>query len=305
MKPDSHDLNDLMYFSYVVEHGGFSAAERVLGISKSRLSRRVSELETSLGVRLMQRSTRKLALTEAGQLFYRHCQAMLAEAQAAVDIVHSLRDSPRGSVRVSVPVTISQTFLSQVMPDFLHRYPEVRVILSVTNRVIDLYEDAIDVALRVWRTEQMLVAAPSLLKPNAPPLTPSELAQFDSIDVPSTDGRHVFRLIAPDGTRHEFEHEPRLVTADLGMIRDAVLRGVGIAALPEMMYGAALRTGQMSPVMPGWTFPTAQLYAVFLSRQGMVPAIRAFVDFLVESINDSNRFPGECPLPTEPARETV
>ena len=100
MKPDSHDLNDLMYFSYVVEHGGFSAAERVLGISKSRLSRRVSELETSLGVRLMQRSTRKLALTEAGQLFYQHCKAMLAEAQAAVDIVHSLRDSPRGSVRV-------------------------------------------------------------------------------------------------------------------------------------------------------------------------------------------------------------
>ena len=149
MKPDSHDLNDLMYFSYVVEHGGFSAAERVLGISKSRLSRRVSELEASLGVRLMQRSTRKLALTEAGQLFYQHCKAMLAEAQAAVDIVHSLRDSPRGTVRVSVPVTIAQTLLTDVMPDFLHRYPEVRVILRVTNRVVDLFEDSIDIALRV------------------------------------------------------------------------------------------------------------------------------------------------------------
>src|SRR5258708_16490845 len=129
MKPDSHDLNDLMYFSYVVEHGGFSAAERVLGISKSRLSRRVSELETSLGVRLMQRSTRKLALTEAGQLFYQHCQAMLAEAQAAVDIVHSLRDSPRGSVRVSVPVTLAQTFLSAVIPAFLPPHPPVPPLL--------------------------------------------------------------------------------------------------------------------------------------------------------------------------------
>src|ERR1700760_4545760 len=135
MKADSHDLNDLMYFSHVVEHGGFSAAERVLGISKSRLSRRVSELEASLGVRLLQRSTRKLALTEAGQLFYQHCQAMLAEARAAVDVVQSLRDSPRGTVRVSVPVTVAQTFLSAVMPDFLHRYPEVRVVLRVTNRV--------------------------------------------------------------------------------------------------------------------------------------------------------------------------
>jgi DNA-binding transcriptional LysR family regulator len=320
MKTDSHDLNDLMYFSYVVEHGGFSAAERVLGISKSRLSRRVSELETSLGVRLMQRSTRKLALTEAGQLFYQHCQAMLAEAQAAVEVVQSLRDSPRGTVRVSVPVTVAQTFLSAVMPDFLHRYPEVRVVLRVTNRVVDLYEDGIDVALRVrseppasstlvarplWRSEQMLVAAPSLLKPNAPPLQPSELAQFDTIDLPSSDGRHVFRLIAPDGRRHEFEHEPRLVTADLGMIREAVMRGVGIAALPDMMYLAALRSGQMSPVMPGWTFPAPQLYAVFLSRLGMVPAIRAFVDFLVESIEDGMRFPGECPLVIEPAHETV
>src|SRR5258708_5478504 len=138
MKPDSHDLNDLMYFSYVVEHGGFSAAERVLGISKSRLSRRVSELETSLGVRLMQRSTRKLALTEAGQLFYQHCQAMLAEAQAAVDIVHSLRDSPRGSVRVSVPVTLAQTFLSAVMGGLLHRYPPGRAVRDVMRPVLAL-----------------------------------------------------------------------------------------------------------------------------------------------------------------------
>ncbi len=176
MKADSHDLNDLMYFSHVVEHGGFSVAERMLGISKSRLSRRVSELEASLGVRLLQRSTRKLALTEAGQLFDQHCQAMLAEARAAVDVVQSLRDSPYGTVRVSVPVTIAQTFLSRVMPDFMHRYSEMRVVLRVTNRVVDLFEDAIDVALRVrselpansnvvarplWGTEQMLVAAPS------------------------------------------------------------------------------------------------------------------------------------------------
>src|SRR5580698_2459633 len=261
MKIDSHNLNDLREVHQVVEHGGFSAAERVLGISKSRLSRRLTELEASLGVRLLQRSTRKLALTEAGQLFYQHCQAMLSEAQAAVNVVQQLRSSPRGTVRVSVPVTISQTFLSAIMPDFLHRYPEVRVVMRVTNRVVDLYEDGIDVALRVrseppasstlvarplWRSEQMLVAAPSLLKPNAPPLQPSELTQFDTIDVPSSDGRHVFRMIAPDGTRHEFEHEPRLVTADLGMIREAVMRGVGIASLPDMMYLAPLRSGQMS-----------------------------------------------------------
>ncbi len=309
MNIDAHNLNDLMYFSQVVEHGGFSAAERVLGISKSRLSRRLTELEATLGVRLLQRSTRKLALTEAGQLFYQHCQAMLAEAQAAMNAVQQLRASPRGTVRVSVPVTLSQTMMSRLLPEFLRRYPEVRVQVRVTNQVIDLFEDSIDIALRVrseppenanivvrplWRTEQMLVGSPSLLGQNAPPLVPDDLVRFETLDTPSGDGRHVFNLIAPDGTRHVHEHEPRLVTADLMTIREAVLDGVGIAALPEMMYGGALRAGQLSPVMPGWTLPVPQLYAVFVSRQGMPPAVRSFVDFLVEKLDNDYREP-ECP----------
>jgi DNA-binding transcriptional LysR family regulator len=310
MQLDSHNLNDLMYFAQVVEHGGFSAAERVLGISKSRLSRRVAELETLLGVRLLQRSTRKLALTEAGQRFYRHCQAMLSEAQAAMNAVQELRSSPRGTVRVSVPVTVSQTLLSGILPEFLLRYPEVRVSIRVTNRVIDLYEDSVDVALRVrseppdnsnivvrplWRTEQMLVGSPSLLSQNAPPLVPEDLDRFETLDAPSADGRHVFHLIAPDGRRYIHEHEPRVVTADLSTIREAVIAGIGIAALPEMMYGAAMRTGQLSPVMPGWSLPTPQLFAAFVSRQGMVPAVRAFLDYLVEVL-DRGKFESiECP----------
>lgn len=310
MQLDSQNLNDLMYFAQVVEHGGFSAAERVLGVSKSRLSRRVAELEASLGVRLLQRSTRKLSLTEAGDRFFRHCQVMLSEAQAAMNAVQELRSSPRGTVRVSVPVTVSQTLLSGILSEFLLRYPEVRVSIRVTNRVIDLYEDSVDVALRVrsdppdnanivvrplWRTQQMLVGAPSLLSQHAPPLTPADLERFQTLDTPSADGRHVFQLIAPDGRRHMHEHEPRLVTADLSTIREAVLDGVGIAALPEMMYGAALRAGQLSPVMPGWTLPTPQLFAVFVSRQGMVPAVRAFVDFLVEKLDETNHTMVECP----------
>ena len=312
MKIDSHNLNDLMYFSQVVEHGGFSAAERVLGISKSRLSRRLTELEGSLGVRLLQRSTRKLALTEAGQLFYQHCQAMLSEAQAAVNVVQQLRSSPRGTVRVSVPITMSQTIMTQILPEFMHRYPEVRIVMRVTNRVVDLFEDSIDVALRVrseppqsanivvrplWRTQQMLVGAPSLLNQNAPPLVPADLTRFETLDVSTGDGRHVFNLIAPDGTRHAHEHEPRLVSGDLMLIREAALAGVGIAALPEMMYGSALRTGKLSPVMPGWTLPMPQLYAVFLSRQGMVPAVRAFVDYLVEMLDPDigKHITAECP----------
>jgi len=299
MDIDTSNLNDLMYFAQVVEHGGFSAAERVLGISKSRLSRRLSELEAALGVRLLQRSTRKLALTEAGEMFYQRCQAMMQEARGAVHAVSQMSASPRGNVRVSVPVTMSQMVLSHILPDFLARYPEVRVTMRVTNRIADLFEDPIDIALRVrsepppnanivvrplWRTTQLLVGAPSLLQKNAVPLVPSELLQYPTLDTPTGDGRHIFRLTAPDDTVHDVEHEPRLVTADLTCIREAALAGLGIAALPEMMYRDALMSGKLSPVMPGWRLPPPQLYAVFLSRQGMMPAVRAFVDFLVEHL---------------------
>jgi DNA-binding transcriptional LysR family regulator len=306
MSEATPNLNDLMYFSHVVEHGGFSAAERVLGISKSRLSRRLTELEASLGVRLLQRSTRKLALTEAGQLFYQHCQAMLSEARAAVDTVQQMRASPRGTVRVSVPVTISQTMMVNVVPEFLRRYPDVKLVMHVTNRVVDLYEDGVDVALRVrsepprntniiarplWRTRQMLVGAPSLLRQHSPPLTPADLKHYATLDTPVSDNRHVFNLIDPEGNVHDHDHEPRLVTADMQLIRDAVQQGIGIAALPEMLYGDLLRSGQLSPVMPGWSLPQPQMYAVFLSRQGMMPALRAFVDHLVEMI-ESGHGPG-------------
>jgi DNA-binding transcriptional LysR family regulator len=315
---DAHNLNDLMFFCQVVEHGGFSAAERVLGISKSRLSRRLSELETTLGVRLLQRSTRKLALTEAGQLFYRHCQAMMSEARAAMDAVQQLRTAPRGTVRVSAPVTVSQTTLTRLLPEFMQRYPEVRVQVNVTNRAIDLFEDSIDVALRVrsdppadssivvrplWRSEQRLLGAPELLRRYPVPRVPADLDVFETLDTPVGDGRHVFNLISPDDTRHTYEHDPRLVTGDLLTIREAMLAGAGIAALPEMMY-SALRPGQLEIVMPGWSLPVPQLYAVFVSRQGMVPAVRVFVDYLVEKLDNGAATRFET-VPNCPSTETV
>jgi DNA-binding transcriptional LysR family regulator len=317
MDVDTQNLNDLMYFAQVVEHGGFSAAERVLGISKSRLSRRLSDLEANLGVRLLQRSTRKLALTEAGQVFYQHCQAMLQEARGALDAVTQLSATPRGNVRVSVPVTMSQMVMSHILPDFLARYPEVKVTMMVTNRVIDLFEDPVDIALRVrsepprsanivvrplWRTTQMLVGSPSLLQQNSVPLTPADLLQYPTLSTPSPDSRHVFHLSAPDDTVHDIEHDPRLVTADLTCIREAVLAGLGIAALPEMMYHDALLSGRLSPVMPGWRLPPPQLYAVFLSRQGMMPAVRAFIDFLVECLAPDGTWAVSADAPGGPLR---
>ena len=144
-----NDLNDLYYFAMVVEHSGFAAAERALGIPKSRLSRRISQLETDLGARLLQRSTRRFAVTDVGQSVYRHAQAMLAEAGAAREVVDRLSAEPRGLVRVSVPVGIAQQLMPQLLPDFLARYPKVRVQMHVSNRRVDVINEGFDVAIRV------------------------------------------------------------------------------------------------------------------------------------------------------------
>src|SRR3546814_18715519 len=131
------DLNDLYYFSAVVDHGGFAAAERALGIPKSRLSRRISQLETELGVRLLQRSTRRFAVTDVGQGVYRHAQSMLAEAQAAREVVDRLSAEPHGVVRVSVPVGLAQRQIPALLPDFLPKYPPVRVQSQEHTRRVD------------------------------------------------------------------------------------------------------------------------------------------------------------------------
>ena len=190
------DLNDLYYFAMVVEHGGFAAAERALGIPKSRLSRRISQLETDLGVRLLQRSTRRFAVTDVGNSVYRHAQSMLAEAQAAHEVVDRLSAEPRGVIRVSVPVGMAQQQMPKLLPEFLARYPQVRVQLLVSNRRVDIINEGIDVALRVrskldddgslvmrsfGQIQELLVASPQYLKRAGRPTEPEQVTSTCSL----------------------------------------------------------------------------------------------------------------------------
>lgn len=143
------DLNDLHYFACIVEAGSFAEAGRMLGVPKSRLSRRIAQLENRLGVRLLQRTTRQLALTDVGQRVYQHCQAMNSEAEAAFEVALQVQSAPRGRVRMSCPIAIAQNLLAGVLPEFMLRYPEVELQLDVSNRRVDLIEEGVDIALRV------------------------------------------------------------------------------------------------------------------------------------------------------------
>ena len=293
------DLNDMIYFAEVVERGGFAAAGRVLGIPKSRLSRRVSELESQLGVRLLHRTTRKLSLTDVGEAFLRHCQAVRESAQAAADTVAQVQTEPRGTLRVSCPVTIAHSVLGELMPAFLARYPLVRVEMLVSNRAVNLVEEGVDVGLRVRdnvegsasmvvkrldRTSQVLVASPRLLERQGTPRTLADLAKLDSIAMSAQDGKASWSLIGPGGVRETVQHQPRYVADDLLTLKFGAVAGTGICWLPDYMCQDEIRLGTLVRVLPDWAQPQGIFHAVFPSRRGLAPAVRKFLDFLADTV---------------------
>lgn len=292
-----HDLNDLYYFAMVVDHSGFAAAERALGIPKSRLSRRISQLETDLGVRLLQRSTRRFSVTDVGQSVYRHAQSMLAEAQAAHEVVDRLSAEPRGVIRVSVPVGLAQQQLPKLLPEFLARYPLVRVHLLVGNRRVDVINESIDVALRVrskldddgslvmrsfGQIQELLVASPGYLRGMGRPTSPEQLSEHVTMSVSEDEARQRWELHGPDDEVRRVELKPRVMGFDFPMLMSLAQQGVGITLLPETICAEAVRRGELEVVLPQWRLPQGIFHAVFASRRGLLPAVRVFIDFLAE-----------------------
>lgn len=292
-------LDDLYYYAMVVRHGGFAAAGRALGVPKSRLSRHVNTLEEQLGVRLLQRSTRRFVVTDTGQQLFRHCEAMLAEAEAALEVVESARSEPRGRIRVACPVAVAETMLAPVLPRFLAQHPKVRVDLVVSNRRVDLLGEGFDAALRVRTTPsgedgvvmrsfaelcELLVASPAYLAATGAPEKPADLAMHQILAFDAERERHAWELRGADGSESRVELQPRLCCHSFPVLLQSALAGLGIALLPESTVRAALARGELLPVLPGWSLPQGIFHVVFPHRRGLLPAVRAFIDFLAETM---------------------
>ncbi|MBK6868554.1 MAG: LysR family transcriptional regulator [Burkholderiales bacterium] len=290
------DLNDLAYFAHVAEHGGFAAAERATSIPKSKLSRRVAELEARLGVRLIQRSTRRFAITDIGQRTLQHARAMLAEAASVQALATEHTAAPRGTVRLSCPPALLQHAVGDMLARFLNAWPQVSVQLQATNRNVDVWQDGVDLALRVRApgaalpqdeivkplalSPHVLVAAPRLLTNAAPPATPAELARLPTLGLGNSPEQGRWRLLGPGGAQAELLLNPRLVADDMDVLLCAALSGVGCAALPRLMVHGALARGDLLELLPGWAPPPGLVQAAFASRQGMRPAMRQLLDAL-------------------------
>ncbi len=289
------DLNDLYYFAQVVDHGGYASAGRALGIPKSKLSRRIMELEERLGVRLLQRSTRKLTVTEIGQEFYRHCVAMLVEAEAAQEAIDRSRLGPQGLIRVSCPPALVCFAIGPIVARFMAANPRVSVELDSTSRRVDVIGEGIDIAIRVrfppfedsdlamrilGASPQRIVGSPKLIAALPAPINPADLASLPSLGLGPLNREHVWQLSGPNEASVRIQYTPRLVTDDMSQLLQAAIESVGVVQLPDLVAEGALRSGALVSLLPEWTPAAGTVQAIFPTRRGLLPSVRALIDFL-------------------------
>lgn len=296
------DLNDLYYFVQIVDHGGFAPAARATGLQKSKLSRRIRNLEDRLGVRLLNRSSRRFSVTDVGQEYYRHCVAMLVEAAAADQAIAALRAAPGGVVRLACPTGLLQIQFGALIARFAARHPAVEIHLSSLNRPVDVIAEGFDLAIRarfppledtglVMRklddSRQCLVASPSLLA--GPLRSPADLDGLPSLALAPASGAFQWRLESADGQWASIRHAPRIVTDDMATLRAAAIEGLGVVQLPTLLAWPDVTAGRLVDLLPGWRPPAAIVHAVFPSRRGLLPSVRALLDFFAEECASARR----------------
>ena len=310
-----HDLNDLYFFHTVVSCNGFAAGARHIGVPKSTLSKRVAQLENRLNVRLLERTTRSLRTTDVGREFYEHCQVMLAGAEAAEAVAAQSRAEPQGLVRVSCPPGLIQYMMVTLLPGFLARYPKVRIQLQVFHRPADLIEDRVDVALRgrmrletdpslivrpLGCSRPVLAMNPALLANRAAPTTVDQLADFPTLSTTEDAAGDCWELEGPDGVVQFFRHQPRLFCSSLDIVRASAIAGLGLALLPKQFCWLNFKSGELLHVLPGWHSREFIIHVVFMSRRGMLPSVRALIDYLASEVPTITEDPPAPPSPGEP-----
>jgi DNA-binding transcriptional LysR family regulator len=304
------DLNDFLYFVQVVDRGGFTAAGRTLRIPKSTLSHRIQQLESDLGVRLLNRTSRRFGMTDAGAEFYRHATAMLREAELAEAAIRHRLHEPTGTVRCTAAVATMQFAMCGPIADFLARHPKVDVVAHATDRFVDIVGENFDVAVRahsdplpdstlVQRTltpaPWFLFAGARYLDANGPLHRPRDLAKHPALFMMRTGVDPIWRLRRAGGRKEEVlvPLTPRLLLDDMLSLKRAAIGGLGVVALPGYVCRDEVQSGALRQVLPGWIADDSTLTALMPYRQGLLPSVRAFVEHLAAELPKAVRIPAE------------
>jgi DNA-binding transcriptional LysR family regulator len=297
-----YDLNDYFYYSAVVANGGFASASRALGIPRSQLSRRVSRLEGELGARLIERSTRFFRVTDIGHQFYEKCRHLLDEAESARALVSELQETPHGLIRLGCPLALVDVSVATFLPEFLERYPEIRVEVVGQDSKGDLINDALDLEIRadiggetqttltmrrLGRSRKVLVAGGLLIAEAGKIRTPSDLVNLPTISMGRSGRPPSWMLHDAFGREQSVPIQPRLVCRSLSAVLGAVRSGLGISLLLETSCGEHLESGDLVRILPDWEGIESEFYVVFTTSRGLPNRVRALIDFLVEKTRGS------------------
>jgi DNA-binding transcriptional LysR family regulator len=288
------DLERMAIFARVVEMKSFSAAARHLNISKSLVSKQVTQLEKSVGARLLNRTTRALSLTDAGAVFYEHCMHIVQELEEAKLAVSRLHSEPRGMLRISSSVAFGRLHIAPALPEFLAAYPELKIDMVTTDRFVDLAEEGYDVVIRIMRDPapnvvarklaaaiRRMCATPEYFASHGVPETPGDLERHNCLTYTYLNPQDAWRLRGPDGDI-SLRAVGNLRLNDDDALAEAVLRGLGIAVLPTFIIGKDLQSGRLLSVLSEYIPLERHIYAVYLPTRHVSAKVRAFIDFLLK-----------------------
>ncbi len=286
-------LDDMAIFAAVVDNEGFTAAAKALEISTPVVSKRVSSLEAALGARLLNRTTRRLSLTEAGRVFYQHCRRVVNEARAAQASVAHLQEEPRGLLRVTAPVSVGSTQLTQALVGFMRCYPEVEVELDLSDRRVDLADEGFDLSIRLTQqppeqlsarlltqTQRVVCAASDYWDRHGRPSEPGELKNLDCIVYfPNNDFNHWY--FDDGGELQSVAVRGRFKANNAAAMLEAAVGGLGVVMLSSAIVGPAISAGHLEPVLQSYSSPSAGIYALYLPNRYLPTKARVFIDYLV------------------------
>lgn len=290
-----HPFTDMAVFAEVVAAGGFSAAARRLSLSKSAISRRVGELEERLGVRLLNRTTRRISLTEVGRAYHERCLRILSDIEETERAVTNLQLLPRGILKITAPVTFGIRHLAPAVAAFLDRHPDIEIDLDLNDRYVDLVEEGYDLAVRIGRlrdsalvarrlcaSRRAVVASPAYLARHGTPRVPDDLASHACLHytlAPAAD-QWLFRTEPGSSELKSIRTKARLRTNNGDLLREAAIAGNGIAVLPTFIIGDAIRAGRLEVLLADHEGPPDAVQAVYAANRHLSAKVRTFVEFL-------------------------
>lgn len=290
------DLFDgMVLFCAVVAQESMNSAAKLLGHTPSHVSKEVARLEARLGTRLLNRTTRRISLTESGRIYYENARRMVDNAHAMQDRLHAIGDKPFGQLRMSVPVVFAHGWLNDWLPEFLVRYPEVDLHIDISERRADMVGEGLDLLIRIgnlppsdliarelFRTQGLTVASPAYLKRNGTPGHPNDLKDHDLIDFSFHGASQNWRYPAPDGEMITVPITPRVRCNDAHTEKALALAGHGITRLPKLACLAELEAGTLVPILADFGAPPVGVHVIYASRDNVPTKTRAMIDFLVE-----------------------